>query len=91
MTVEERLAKLEGNLELVYGLANGLHAALLTLAREMPPAIATHAAARLDKSIERVHADMLASPAPDRSILRSLALLQEVQGVLRAAATSPPP
>lgn len=77
---------LMNDLHLMLGRLNGLHAAVLTIARTLPAAQAATAAAAMQEGAERVHSDALASPVSDVQITEMRRVLMEVTSVLQQAA-----
>lgn len=74
------------DLHLMLGRLNGLHAAILTIARTIPAEQAKVAASAIEGAAERVHADALASPVSDLQITEMRRVLMEIASVLQQAA-----
>ncbi len=76
----------EKDLQIILGRLNGLHASVLTIARALPPAVASEAAQKLQVASERVNADALASPIAEATVNEMERVMREFVFVLKAAA-----
>ncbi len=77
---------LMNDLNLMLGRLNGLHAAVLTIARTLPAEQAQTAAAAMRDASEKVHSDALASPVSDTQINEMHRVMSEIAVVLQHAA-----
>lgn len=80
--------KMINDLHVMMGRLNGLHASLVCVASALPKDVAARAATSLQEGSERVVADLLGLPIPDKNAEEMQRVMLEMAGVLRTTAQS---
>lgn len=87
--MNDKIAALEADLDIALGRINALHAFCLVMAEAMPQETLARAAAAMKTGGEKVHADALASPVPDRLLNEMQRVMAELQQSLESNSRAP--